>query len=86
MTFCYIHRSTPCSAIISEVFSCSRWEQTQRPTGRYYAENERPWNTSCKWDVVTNSFSSMLREPLGKGDEKNLRARVYGGHQKHKTL
>lgn len=34
MTFCYAHRSVPCSAIIKEVVSCSRWGQIQKPTDR----------------------------------------------------
>lgn len=30
----------PCLAIICEAFTCSRWEQTWRPTARKYAEAE----------------------------------------------
>lgn len=45
MTFYYTNRSGTCSAFIREGSSCSRWEQTKRPTAKRYVEKERPRNT-----------------------------------------
>ena len=62
MTFCYIHRSLPNSAIIIEASSCSRWEQIQRPTYIQYTENEKPWDTQFHVGNFHGSGNPMNEE------------------------
>jgi hypothetical protein len=69
MIFCYTQRSVPCSAIIQEAFSCSRWEQIQKPTARHYAEKDLGTHSS-KWGVSINSLPSELREPTEEEAER----------------
>lgn len=45
ITFWYIHRPLPCSVILREASSCSRWEQIRKPANRQYVESQRHWHT-----------------------------------------
>jgi hypothetical protein len=57
----FAHRTTPCLTITREDSSCSTWEEMQRLAIRYYAENERFWNTQPYMDVSIKSHSRAER-------------------------
>jgi hypothetical protein len=63
---CYTHRSVPCSAIIREASSCSRWQQIQRCIARLYAESERLWNAQLNWMSLANLSSQGSGNPIGE--------------------
>lgn len=67
----------PCSTIIKEASSSSRW----RLTGKYYADTERLLIYSPKQDVPVNSHNSGLMEILRIENRKDLRTRGNGSHQ-----
>ena len=77
MTFCYTHRSVPCSAMIREASSCNSWEQTETHS-QIYTESRTPWNTQV--------FPSGFKEPRGRGDGNSVRDRGHGGHQENKAF
>ena len=72
MTFCYTNRSVPCSAIIREAPSCSRWEQIQRPTATHGTENMRPWGTQS---YVGNLQQTLLLKAHGILQKKRQKER-----------
>lgn len=70
MEFYYTHRSVSCQAIIKGAFSCSRWEQTPRPTGWNCEERIRDLEMhSSKCDLPLG-----LRKLCGRGSRKTMRA------------
>ena len=73
MTFCCTHRSAPCSAIIREASSCSRWEQTQRPRGRQNGMS------------LSNLFSQST-ESCGRRGRKVVRARGHEGLEQNSVF
>lgn len=73
------HRSVPYSDIIGEPSSCRRHKQNKDPQ---LESKQRDLGTpNSKWEASIKSQPSQLRDSLGRGGIKSIRARGYGGHQ-----
>jgi hypothetical protein len=70
----------PYPVIIKEFSSGSRQEEMQTLSTRQYMEKD------SKLEVCIKSLPSELRESLGRGHRKILRAREDGGHQEGKVV
>ena len=70
---CYTHWSVPCSAIIKEDSSCSRWDQTQRSRAGQMCRVRDPGMFNPKRDVSIRSFLTMLRK-LGRKGARNFKS------------
>lgn len=85
MPYCSTPRAAPCSAILREAPSCSRWENTQtQPDSRWGRKDFRTLRPTC--DVSIKSPTLVFRGLCARGERKTLIARGYGGHQREKGL
>ena len=79
MTFCWTDRSLSCSPMIREASSCSRWEQTQRPTARRYTARVR--------EVSIKSLPLWAQRTLWKRRWKEFKSQWgVGTTKKHSLL
>ena len=87
MTFCYTHRSVPCSAIIREASSGTDGNK-YRDSQSGLTQGVRKFGTfRHKQNVSIKSIHPGLRKwMLRKGGRESVRAREDGGHQGNKTF
>ena len=86
MTFCYTHRSVPCSALIEKFPPVADGSSYKEPQLDIMKRQRDLRTFSHKWDVSIKFLLSELREPGGRGSRKDVRARMGGGHQENKVL
>lgn len=77
MTFCHIHRSVPCLAIIRKASLCSRWEYRHSQLNNVQRVSSSG-TLSPKRDVVIKPLPSGLRELCARGDGKLLEPEGMG--------
>lgn len=71
----YTHRPVPCSVIIRDISSCSRWEIIQRHIVDIIERVRDLGKHSPKWDISIQSLFSGIKESHGRDREcKNQRA------------
>jgi hypothetical protein len=68
-------------AIIRAAPDCSKWEQIEKLTGRYYGENENLGHSSLM-GMSPSKPSPQLRIPCGRGGINSLRAHRDGDIKK----
>ena len=81
MTFCYTHRSVPCSAIVTEAPSVVKGNK-YRDAQTHNIQTVRYLGTlSLERNISTKFIPSGLRELYRRGEGKGVRVQGHGEHQ-----